>query len=50
MEVMSYGGWEKCIRMQNGEIELVITQEVGPRVIRTVFIGKQIYLKNFLIN
>ena len=47
MEVMSYGGWEKCIRMQNGEIELVITQEVGPRIIRAGFVGKQNLFKEF---
>ena len=47
MEVMSYGGWEKCIRMENGEIELVITQEVGPRVIRAGFLGKQNLFKEF---
>ena len=42
MEVMSYGGWEKCIRMENGEIELVVTQEVGPRVIRAVSLESKI--------
>ena len=33
--------------MENGEIELVITQEVGPRVIRAGFLGKQNLFKEF---
>ncbi len=41
METVNYGGWPNCIRLSNGEIELVATTDVGPRVIRLGFIGGQ---------
>ncbi len=39
VEVIPYGGWERCLRIRNRRIEAVITSEVGPRVIRFGFIG-----------
>jgi hypothetical protein len=39
VEVIRYGGWERCLRIRNREVEAVITAEVGPRVIRFGFIG-----------
>lgn len=33
-----YAGWDKCLFMENGIIQLVITLEVGPRIIRYSFI------------
>lgn len=47
MEVVSYGGWEKCIRVRNNEIELVVTQKVGPRIIRAGFVGQQNLFKEY---
>ncbi len=38
-ENYKYGGWEKCVRLANDEIEMVITTEVGPRIIRFGFIN-----------
>jgi len=38
-ENYKYGGWEKCIRLDNGEIEMVVLTEVGPRIIRFGFIN-----------
>jgi hypothetical protein len=38
-ELVSYGGWKKNLRLTNKEIELVVTAEVGPRIIRLGFIG-----------
>lgn len=35
----SYSGWEHCIRIANNEIELIVTLDVGPRVLRFGFIG-----------
>lgn len=29
-----YGGWDKCLFMENGYVQLVATIEVGPRIIR----------------
>lgn len=34
MDVVTYAGWKNCIRLTAGKVELVITTEVGPRVIR----------------
>jgi hypothetical protein len=41
MEKVKYGGWENCIRLSNGEMELIITTDIGPRVIRCGFIKGQ---------
>ena len=40
MEKINYGGWPNCIRMSNDSIELIATTDVGPRIIRFGFIGK----------
>ena len=34
-----YGGWQTNVRISNGAVELIVTGEVGPRVIRFGFIG-----------
>ena len=39
VEVVSYGGWQHNLRLANREIELIVTAEVGPRIIRLGFIG-----------
>lgn len=39
METTNYAGWEHCVRLTNGEIELIVTTDVGPRVIRAAFVG-----------
>lgn len=33
IEQVSYNGWERCLRMDNGLVELIVTTDVGPRVI-----------------
>lgn len=33
VEDVSYGGWEHCVRVSNGQIELVVTTDVGPRIV-----------------
>ena len=38
MEKVSFNGWD-CIRLANAQVELIITRDVGPRVIRFAFIG-----------
>jgi len=40
-ENFKYGGWQNCIRLTNGEVEIVITTDIGPRIIRFAFIGDQ---------
>jgi hypothetical protein len=47
IEKAAYGGWPNCWRIANGEIELVVTGDVGPRVIRAGFVGGQNFFKNF---
>ncbi len=41
MEVVNFGGWSNCIRLSDGEIELIATTDVGPRIIRFGFVGCQ---------
>lgn len=36
-KVIPYAGWERCLRIENGRIDLVVTLDVGPRVIRCGF-------------
>ncbi len=39
VERIEYAGWPECYRMSNGEAELVVTADVGPRIIRYAFVG-----------
>jgi hypothetical protein len=41
IERVSYGGWPNCYRSSDGETELVVTTDVGPRIIRYGFVGGQ---------
>lgn len=36
-----YKGWENCIEISNGIVDLIATTDVGPRIIRFGFIGKE---------
>ncbi len=47
MEKTEYAGWKNCIRLDNGELELIITTDVGPRVIRAAFRGGDNVFKEF---
>src|SRR5579862_7244289 len=42
-----YKGWPNCYRVSNGEIELIVTADVGPRVIRFGFVGGQNLFKEY---
>jgi hypothetical protein len=42
-----YEGWANCYRISNGEVELIVTGDVGPRVIRFGFVGGQNLFKEF---
>mgnify|MGYP000988283970 CR=1 FL=1 len=39
MQMIDYKGW-KCIRLANKQVELIVTRDVGPRIIRFGFIGE----------
>lgn len=37
---IAYGGWQRCKALENGQLELIITAEVGPRIIRCSLAGR----------
>ncbi|MFI5385736.1 MAG: hypothetical protein ACHQ50_06405 [Fimbriimonadales bacterium] len=39
MEIVPYGGWNRCARITSGQLEMIVTLEVGPRIIRFGLIG-----------
>ena len=41
VEKIPYAGWQNCYRLSNGEVELIVTSDVGPRIIRYGFVGGQ---------
>lgn len=47
VERVQYKGWADCYRISNGEVELIVTGEVGPRIIRYGFVGGQNLFKEF---
>jgi len=47
VEKTEYKGWKNCYRVSNGEVELIVTGDVGPRVIRFGFVGGQNLFKEF---
>ena len=47
IESAAYKGWPHCYRLSNGEVELIVTTDIGPRVIRYGFIGGQNVFKEF---
>jgi len=42
-----YGGWPNCYRLSNGLIDLVVTTDVGPRIIRFGFVGGENEFKEY---
>jgi len=47
MSKVEYRGWPNCVRLTNGEVELVATTDVGPRIIRFGFVGGQNLFKEY---
>jgi len=47
VERTEYKGWRNCYRVSNGEAELTVTGDVGPRVIRFGFVGGQNVFKEY---
>ncbi|MSV28622.1 MAG: hypothetical protein EXQ52_07735 [Bryobacterales bacterium] len=45
IEKANYKGWANCYRISNGEAELIITSDIGPRIMRYGFAGGQNLLK-----
>jgi hypothetical protein len=38
IEEIAWGGWPQCYRLASNEIELIVTADIGPRVMRCGFI------------
>lgn len=47
LEKVPYGGWENCLRLSNGSMEVCATTDVGPRLIRCGFVGERNIFKEF---
>ena len=47
VEKVEYKGWHNCYRVTNGEIEAIVTADVGPRIIRFGFVGGQNMFKEY---
>jgi hypothetical protein len=47
VQKVEYKGWKDCYRISNGEVELIVTGDVGPRIIRYGFVGGQNMFKEF---
>jgi hypothetical protein len=47
VEKIEYRGWKDCWRITNGDVELIVTGDVGPRIIRYGFIGGQNLFKEY---
>lgn len=39
IEKVSYKGWPNCLRLHNDQVELIVTTDIGPRIIRFGFVG-----------
>ena len=47
IEKTVWGGWPNCYRLSNGEAEIVVTSDIGPRIMRYGFTGGQNFLRVF---
>jgi hypothetical protein len=41
MERVTYVGWPNCYRLAKDDLELIVTGDVGPRIIRLGFVGQE---------
>lgn len=47
VEKTEYKGWKNCYRVTNGEVEMIVTGDLGPRIIRFGFVGGRPPLHEF---
>jgi len=45
MEKISYGGWDNCYHLSNDRVELILTADVGPRIIYFGLVGGENFLQ-----
>jgi hypothetical protein len=41
MDLISYRGWPNCLRFSNALVDLIVTTDVGPRIIRYGFLDEE---------
>jgi hypothetical protein len=41
MQKVAFGGWPNCYRLAQDNLELIVTGDVGPRIIRLGFVGAE---------
>jgi hypothetical protein len=44
IEKTAWQGWANCYRITNGEVEIIVTSDIGPRIMRYGFVGGQNFL------
>jgi hypothetical protein len=47
IEKTNYHGWANSYRVSNGEVEAIVTGDVGPRIMRYGFVGGQNFFREF---
>jgi len=47
IEKIPWGGWLNCYQISNGEVDLIVTSDVGPRIMRYGFVNGQNLFKNY---
>lgn len=47
IEKTDFGGWPNCYRLANGLIELIVTTDVGPRIVKFALDGQENVFKEF---
>jgi hypothetical protein len=47
VEKAAWQGWPNCYRITNGQVELIVTGDIGPRIMRYAFAGGQNIFKEF---
>jgi hypothetical protein len=47
VEKTPYQGWPSCYRITNGDVELIVTSDIGPRIMRYGFVGGNNLLKEY---
>jgi hypothetical protein len=47
VEKVEYKGWQNCYHVSNGTVDVIVTGDVGPRIIRYAFIGGENLFKEY---
>jgi hypothetical protein len=47
VEKTAWQGWPNCYRISNGAVELILTGDIGPRIMRYGFVGGQNMFREF---